>query len=110
MTRFGYQAARQAEIVEAGSRACKPHRCQRCGATCLRGDDHDACAMVVTVDTEPIDAFDEAIAIEHGRATYNILPCRGKLARANTFELHYRQTWHYRRLDDPILIEHECRG
>jgi hypothetical protein len=103
----GYEAIRAAEIVEADLRACRPHKC-RCSAPCLRGDDHDRCAQVATVDVQPIDALDEAVAHATGRNTYNIVECTGKLAKPGTYQLHYRETWHRASLADPILIEHRC--
>lgn len=105
----GYQAKRQAEIVEAGLRQCKPYVCPRCRAQCLRGDDHDRCALVATVDTAPVDALGEVMAILSGLATFTIEPTRGMNSKPDVFELFHRSWWHYATHDHPILVEHRCR-
>ena len=106
MQRYGYEAIRAAELVEANHRAAKPHTC-KCGAECLRGEDHDRCATIVTVDIEPIDNLTEAIARIDGIATFDIEPARGKNAKPGIFELHYRGPFRTVRRS-PVLAEHRC--
>ncbi len=105
-----YQALRATEMVEAGLRSARPYVC-KCGAQCLRGDDHDKSAMMVTVDVEPIDRIGEVLTIIYGYATYDIAPAMGKNIKAGTYHLHHRQSWHYMNplRTYPVLRQHVCR-
>jgi hypothetical protein len=106
----GYAAIRAAEVVEAGLRQCKPYVCTKCGAQCLRGDDADACAMVATVDAEPVDGFGEVLALLDGLTTYDIAQV-GRKAKVGVYELFYRAAWHYLHSapSAPVFVQHRCR-
>lgn len=91
-----HEAARRhlvAELAEAGRRSAKAIDCPRCGRPVIRGEDHDDAAVVVKVDVEPIGRVEEMLAVFAGRATFDLLPMRGKGAGARA--LHVREWWHY---------------
>lgn len=48
-----------------------PHR-HRCGATVITGLTGDRCALVVTVDADPLNTIGEVGALSDGRATYQL--------------------------------------
>ena len=85
-----------AELIEANARGARRTDCKRCGAPCITGDDHDSMAITVTVDEEPLqDGLEEMLAIEGGRATYDLVLDRSKTSRAGQQNLWHREPWHY---------------
>lgn len=112
-----HEAARHrlvAELAEASRRGARRIDCPRCGAPCLRGDDHDEMALTVTVDAEPLQhGLDEMLAHLDGRPTYNLLRDRSKRAKPGQHNLYYREPWH---IDSPkpwgavgtVHREHRC--
>ncbi len=110
MTASGYAKIVQDQAIETNLRLAKPYICRKCGKACLRGDDHDRCAMTVTVDAEPVDRAGEAVAVLCGLSTYSLWPTAGKAARPNTFELNHREPWHYCSPVQkyPVHVQHRC--
>lgn len=105
-----YERKRVAELVEAGLRTVKTYKC-KCGADCLRGDDDDRISITATVDIEPIDQFEEMLAVIDGRMTFDIQPAKGKSAKPGTFVLNWRDHWTIAagKCRYPVLVEHQCR-
>jgi hypothetical protein len=105
-----YEARRIAELVETSRRTVKPHQC-RCGIDCLRGEDHDECAMTAIVDIEPIDRLGETLALINGLHTYDICPQTGKTAKRGAFILYHRESWNIesQKRKHPVLVQHVCR-
>lgn len=100
------------ELAEGGRRAAKPLDCERCGAPVLRGDDHDECALVVTVDLDPVDPVGEMVAILDGRPTFDLLKQAAQRGRKTGHALYYREPWHVHS-DRPhkgtVHRAHRCR-
>lgn len=109
-----HEAARRhlvAELAEANRRGARRIDCPRCGAPCLRGDDHDEVAVTVTVDEEPLDKLGEMFAILDGRHTFDLVPARGKTGRPGQHNLYVREPWHVdsSRTWGTVHALHRCR-
>lgn len=80
------------------------HRVCGCGAIVLVGLDADRCAGEARVDTAPVTAVGEVVALLTGRATY-------LLRTAGRTEIDHRSRWHIRGANADqatVLAEHRC--
>src|SRR3954465_657053 len=70
------------------SRSAKPFQCHKCHAYCFRGLDHDRVAGIAIVDSRPLNAMGELIALLQKRETYDLA------WRGWRYEIDYREVEH----------------
>lgn len=100
-----------ADLAEGNRRSARSIECPRCGAPCIRGDDHDDVALIVTVDAEPLDPAGEMLTHLDGRTTYDLIRARGKTAPPRSSVLYHREPWHLISRKAPpgtVHAEHRC--
>jgi hypothetical protein len=87
------------------SRHAKSRRCSSCGMWVLAGLDDPRCAGPAVVDTEPLNALGEAVALLTGRTTYTLA------RRGNHIELDHRNPWAIaaNNPEGDVVAEHTCR-
>ena len=61
-----------------GTGKARPHRCPTCGRWTLQGLDSNLCALLATVDPNPLTPQTEAAAIILGRPTYTLHGAPGR--------------------------------
>ncbi|MEV4158993.1 hypothetical protein [Nonomuraea dietziae] len=84
-------------------RAVQLRTCPRCDAKILHGLDSDRAGVPVRCDLTPLDEVGEAIAVITNRATYDLIPGRGRR------ELEPRSAWHISRPRRyPVIAIHKC--
>ena len=99
-------------LADGGGRDARPDWCRKCRAPIIRGLDADYCAVVVIVDSTPLNATGEALAILADIPTYLL-----HLTRTNKARLDRRHWYSYRtrpagvttigqRYD--VVAEHRC--
>jgi hypothetical protein len=108
--RNGDHARRRAIAAAMGEpqRSARSTSCRKCGAPVMVGLDNDSCAMTAVVDTYPLSAAGEVVALLSGRVTYSLTWA------AKRYEIDYRDSW---RIDGhppgetagvDIVVNHEC--
>lgn len=93
----------EAALTNGITRRAKERTCT-CGAPIFVGLDADRCAGEVRVDTKPVTAAGEALAILSGRSTY-------LLRTGLRPELDHRTQWHIAGTsadDTTVLAAHTC--
>lgn len=93
-----------------GTGKARPHRCPTCRRWTLQGLDSNLCALLATVDPNPLTPQTEAAAILTHRPTYTLHGAPGR------YELYHRTPTTARHLTPAhpdthiVLAAHTCTG
>lgn len=90
------------------SRSARAFQCPKCHAFCMRGLDDDRTAGIAIVDSRPLNAHGELIALLEGRVTYDLA------WRGYRYELDFRYVDNVRgnppgsQAGVDVVCEHRC--
>lgn len=82
--------------------------CPDCRASIIRGLDDDRCALLATVDPQPLSPLGEALALIEGRYTVTLRHDRGRLVLDTRDSFHIKGSPAGTRHGEDVLRMHRC--
>jgi hypothetical protein len=98
----------RANSVDGFARSARSTSCRQCGRPVMAGLDDDMCALSVVVDTYPLSAAGEVVALMSGRRTYSLTWAGGRYEIDRRDEYRIDGNPPGARANVDVVVNHEC--